>query len=117
MTCASCVSRVEKQLSAIEGVLDVQVNLATERATVEFIASLAGYEEFNSALQKMGYKLHPAEIPSEDQQEDSLHLQETLRLRRDFIISAVFTSVIMFLSMQQGVSFLRRRNLLFRESG
>ena len=106
MTCASCVSRVEKQLSAIEGVLDVQVNLATERATVEFIPSLTGYEELNSGLQQMGYKLHPAEIPSEEQKEDSRHLQETLRLRRDFFISAVFTAGIMILSMQGGVAFL-----------
>jgi Cu+-exporting ATPase len=106
MTCASCVSRVEKQLSVIEGVLDVQVNLATERAALEFIPSITGYEEFNSALQKMGYKLHPAEILSDDQNEDSRHLHETLRLRRDFIISAVLTAGIMILSMQQGVSFL-----------
>ncbi|KGM51779.1 metal ABC transporter ATPase [Lysobacter concretionis Ko07 = DSM 16239] len=34
MTCASCAGRVEKALAAVPGVLEVTVNLATERATV-----------------------------------------------------------------------------------
>ncbi|WP_210201511.1 heavy metal translocating P-type ATPase [Bosea sp. CS1GBMeth4] len=34
MTCASCVGRVEKALRAVPGVVDAQVNLATERASV-----------------------------------------------------------------------------------
>jgi len=36
MTCASCVGRVEKALNGVEGVMEAQVNLATERATVTF---------------------------------------------------------------------------------
>ena len=30
MTCASCVSRVEKKLASLEGVREIEVNLATE---------------------------------------------------------------------------------------
>ena len=36
MTCASCVARVEKALKAVPGVVGASVNLATERATVQF---------------------------------------------------------------------------------
>ncbi len=36
MTCASCVARVEKALLAVPGVSRASVNLATERAAVEF---------------------------------------------------------------------------------
>ena len=36
MTCASCVARVEKALRAVPGVVGASVNLATERAAVEF---------------------------------------------------------------------------------
>ena len=39
MTCASCSGRVEKALNAVPGVHQATVNLATERATVEFDAS------------------------------------------------------------------------------
>ncbi len=36
MSCASCVGRVERALSGVEGVSEVSVNLATERAHVVF---------------------------------------------------------------------------------
>ena len=36
MTCASCVTRVEKAIRAVPGVAAANVNLATERATVAF---------------------------------------------------------------------------------
>ena len=36
MTCASCVGRVEKAIRSVEGVAAANVNLATERAHVEF---------------------------------------------------------------------------------
>ena len=39
MTCASCVSRVEKAIRAVPGVTEASVNLATERADVRFDAS------------------------------------------------------------------------------
>jgi Cu+-exporting ATPase len=38
MTCASCVRRVEKALQSVPGVESVDVNLATERATVRYLA-------------------------------------------------------------------------------
>ncbi|MGZ6372655.1 MAG: cation transporter, partial [Candidatus Limnocylindria bacterium] len=36
MTCASCVTRIERFLDRADGVADAAVNLATERATVHF---------------------------------------------------------------------------------
>src|SRR5690554_2367645 len=39
MSCASCVGRVERVLKAVPGVTDVTVNLATERASVQGVAS------------------------------------------------------------------------------
>ncbi|MEH7872297.1 heavy metal-associated domain-containing protein [Rhizobium laguerreae] len=32
LTCASCISRAERALKAVPGVVDASVNLATERA-------------------------------------------------------------------------------------
>ena len=34
MTCASCVGRVERAVEKVPGVLDVTVNLGTEKSTV-----------------------------------------------------------------------------------
>ena len=38
LTCASCVSRVEDELVGLYGVLDAQVNLATERVLIEHLS-------------------------------------------------------------------------------
>ena len=60
MTCASCVSRVEKALSKVEGVVSAQVNLATETAQVQFASGIAGVDALVSAVDRAGYVARPA---------------------------------------------------------
>ena len=55
MTCASCVSRVEKALRRPPGVLDVNVNLATERATVTYVPGQASRDDLVAAVRGAGY--------------------------------------------------------------
>ncbi len=54
MTCASCSSRVEKALSKVPGVVSAEVNLATERAEVQF-ESPATTKALIAAVQAAGY--------------------------------------------------------------
>ncbi len=54
MTCASCVSRVEKALAKVPGVSGVNVNLATEQATVQ-TASAVTLQAIKAAVEKAGY--------------------------------------------------------------
>jgi Cu+-exporting ATPase len=54
MTCASCVSRVEKGLAAVPGVSHVSVSLATERASVQAELGVSG-EVLATAVRKAGY--------------------------------------------------------------
>ena len=55
MTCASCVRRIEKALSKVAGVANATVNLATERATVNFDPAQADIASLAAAVQKAGY--------------------------------------------------------------
>ena len=55
MTCASCVSRVEKALRNPPGVLKADVNLATEKATVSYIPGQASYKDLVEAVRGAGY--------------------------------------------------------------
>ena len=55
MTCASCVARNERALRKLEGVDDVSVNLATERATVVFDPSRLSPRDLVDTVQKAGY--------------------------------------------------------------
>lgn len=56
MTCASCVRRVEKALSAIPGITEATVNLATEAATVEARPDVS-LDTLRIAVEKAGYKI------------------------------------------------------------
>ncbi|WP_194724750.1 heavy metal translocating P-type ATPase [Noviherbaspirillum malthae] len=62
MTCASCVSRVEKALKAVPGVRQASVNLATETATVR-AGREVNAENLSQAVAKAGYAV-PAESVS-----------------------------------------------------
>jgi Cu+-exporting ATPase len=46
MTCASCVARVEEALSSVPGVISASVNLASEKATVEYLEGTRLYNPF-----------------------------------------------------------------------
>lgn len=55
MTCASCVARVEKQLSKVPGVVSASVNLTTERATVNYTPGAVTPQALAEAVQSIGY--------------------------------------------------------------
>src|SRR6266540_5845551 len=55
MTCASCVRRIERSLSKVEGVHSATVNLATELAIVHFDPTLAGVSKLKAAVERAGY--------------------------------------------------------------
>lgn len=56
MTCASCVGRVEKALKAVPGVLNVSVNLATEKAQLAIIPGVTP-RQLADAVQQAGYEV------------------------------------------------------------
>ncbi|MAF95013.1 MAG: copper-translocating P-type ATPase [Rhodospirillaceae bacterium] len=57
MTCASCVSRVEKSLDNVAGVTRASVNLATEKAEVEFDPKAVGAADLVAAIEGTGYSV------------------------------------------------------------
>ncbi|WP_395056253.1 heavy metal translocating P-type ATPase [Polaromonas sp.] len=67
MTCASCVSRVEKALKKVPGVQDATVNLATESARVLYAPSTQMDAQLRRAVRNAGYEPRAAEAaPPED---------------------------------------------------
>ena len=62
MTCAACVSHVERALRGAPGVASASVNLATESATVDAALEVS-FDELRAAVEAAGYGLHE---PSDD---------------------------------------------------
>jgi Cu+-exporting ATPase len=55
MTCASCVTRIEKALGKVPGVREASVNLATGKARVAFDPAVATVDQLRAAVEKAGY--------------------------------------------------------------
>jgi Cu+-exporting ATPase len=108
MTCASCVSRVEKKLRSLEGVTDAQVNLANERATVEYLESHLGMKDFQNALEQIGYHVPQTEIEnlSNRDLEQERHRQETRLLTLKLAVSGFAALLIMAGGMRDMLGFL-----------
>ena len=57
--CASCVGRAERALAAVTGVDSATVNLATERAAIDFDPTVAGVPQLVRAIAEAGYAATP----------------------------------------------------------
>jgi P-type Cu+ transporter len=86
MTCASCVGRVQKALTRVDGVIDASVNLATETATVTLDPERATVEALTSAVEKAGYSGTPR-AAVRDQPEPTPSGGDDLDARRDVEIA------------------------------
>ncbi|EGM71945.1 heavy metal translocating P-type ATPase [Shewanella sp. HN-41] len=101
MTCASCVGRVEKALTKIPGVLEANVNLATERARVRHLAGVVSAAELEAAVEQAGYKAHrlSAEGPNESEQDTDRRDSEAQALQRSMLIATILTLPVFALEM------------------
>ena len=77
MTCSACVMHVEHALREVPGVTDAAVNLATERARVNYVPGLAGITEFREALEDSGYRLDGVEGDARDSAAELERLSRT----------------------------------------
>ncbi len=62
MMCAACVAHNEEALSALPGVIKAVVNLATEKASVEYDPDKVTLEDMRKAVSDVGYEVVPDNI-------------------------------------------------------
>ena len=108
MTCASCVSRVEKALSDMPGVISANVNLASEKATVEYTEQVR-IADLRRVVKEAGYELGQEAEALEDI--TTAAQRELQVIRNRFIFSAVIALGIMALGW--GPSFMGKPYLLW----
>ncbi|HXX57654.1 MAG TPA: heavy metal translocating P-type ATPase [Thermodesulfovibrionales bacterium] len=111
MTCAACSAAVERALNGLSGVLQATVNLAAEKATVEYIPTIVGFSDFARVVHDAGYS---AEQITEDYGDREMvrREREFHGIRKRFIISAVLTALIVIGSMTH-IPFLSDWKVLF----
>lgn len=95
MSCASCVRRVEKALSSVEGVKTANVNMATNRAHVEMLRGLTTIVQLQNAVEKAGYSAAPVNR----EKNDNHRANETDKLARSLIIALILTIPVFVIEM------------------
>ncbi|NPV65593.1 MAG: copper-translocating P-type ATPase [Anaerolineae bacterium] len=99
MTCANCALTVGRALRKVEGVLEADVNFASERALVKVAAGVSR-EALVAAVEKAGYGVVLA--AEEDTLEDAEQAAREAEIRhqeRRLLVGAIFTLPLFVLSM------------------
>jgi len=111
MTCASCVTRIEKIINKFEGVKNVNVNLATERVSFEVEDNNFNLIPVATAVEEYGYKLILEHFNKTNQNKhDDIEAKEEKdnyfeQVKKDFRLSLIFTIPVFIISMLLNFSF------------
>ncbi|MGC9399682.1 MAG: heavy metal translocating P-type ATPase [Anaerolineae bacterium] len=95
MTCASCVAHVQKALSRVPGVVDANVNLATEQATVTYVPGTTGLDAFRKAVGEAGYEVLEVEAEAQRASPSEEAERKVAEARFRMRVAWIFTAVIM----------------------
>lgn len=99
MTCASCVSRVEKALKAVPGVADASVNPATEKATIRLVSGAVDVGALEAAVRDAGYAVRKAAVTEAAKETEDHRTAEVRRLKILVIFSALLTLPLFLVEM------------------
>ncbi|NOK63036.1 MAG: Cation transport ATPase [Chloroflexi bacterium AL-W] len=104
MTCATCSKRVEKALKKAPGVLNAQVNLSTEHATVTYTPTTTGWSELKATVERAGYGV--IETPDEamhdaEDIEAAARERELADKRRKLLVGVLLSVPVFVISMSR----------------
>ncbi len=91
MSCAACSGRVERALDKLPGIATAVVNLALERATVEYYPGVITITEIKSRIEKLGFGAHDLSDNAEIDKEKQAREAEVKKQRFRLLIAAVFS--------------------------
>ncbi|MBI2880149.1 MAG: heavy metal translocating P-type ATPase, partial [Candidatus Tectomicrobia bacterium] len=99
MSCASCVNKIQKALSSQPGVIEAEVNFATETATVRFLPGAVEPRGLHRVVEDLGYKVvlpDEAKGGEEVDHQREAHLRLMRTLRRKIAFGAALSVPVFF---------------------
>ncbi len=101
MSCASCAKAVEKEIKKLDGINNINVNIATEKASISYDQSKIKISKIKETIEKLGYKVledSKSEVYKVD--EDKIRKEkETKTLLKKLIISLIFSIPLFYIAM------------------
>ncbi|HEY3251945.1 MAG TPA: heavy metal translocating P-type ATPase [Ignavibacteria bacterium] len=106
MDCPSCALRIEKNLSKINGIDDIKVNLGAETAVITYENSKLDMESIKKAFEKIGYKAIEQDFDEDEEKADQQRKLTLWKFKQKIIVSIALSVIIVFLGMKEHVEFL-----------
>ena len=108
MTCASCSSAVERVTRKMDGVKESQVNLATNRMTIEYDEEKVSPEAIIAKVERAGFEAE-LEVPEEikkEKEEEKIESEHTYHeMKKRLIFSICFAVPLLYISMGHMLPF------------
>lgn len=101
MTCASCSKAVERVVKKLDGVESVSVNIATEKASINYDSSKVRLSQIKKAITKAGYEpLDDEARKNVAEDEDKIRKEKEMKsLFQKFIVAIVFAIPLFYIAM------------------
>jgi P-type Cu+ transporter len=99
LKCASCVNHAEKTFKSVAGVVEANVNLATNTGTVRFVAGTTDAEMLAKAVAAAGYPAHEIKPDAFSPSVTQRRGKESQDLARALILASVLTAPVFTLEM------------------
>ena len=107
MTCANCAATIERTLKRLDGVVAANVNLANERAHVEYLPGVTGLAAIQGAIRDAGYDVVVAgEGESVEDVERAAREAEIRDQTRKFWVGAALALPLFLVSMARDFGLL-----------
>ena len=91
MTCAACSGRVERSLNKLPGIASAVVNLAVEKAAVEYYPSIISVSDIKAKIESIGFGAHELSDSAAVDQEKKARTAEVSRQRLRLFVAAGFS--------------------------
>ncbi|EGT5160263.1 copper-translocating P-type ATPase [Clostridioides difficile] len=100
MTCAACAKAVERVVKKLDGVESISVNIATDKANIDYDPSKVKLSQIKAAIEKAGYKPIEEVKNKVDVDEDKLRKEREMKsLFVKFIVAIVFAVPLFYIAM------------------
>ena len=107
MTCANCANTIERTLKRLDGVVQANVNLASERASVEYLPGVVSLAAIQQAIRDVGYDVVvPGEGEAAEDVERAAREAEIADQTRKFWVGVAFALPLFLLSMGRDFGLL-----------
>ena len=101
MTCASCAKAIERAVNKLDGIDSINVNVATEKATISYDSSKLKLTQIRNTIEKAGFKvLEKSEGKNSSVDEDKIRKEKEMKtLFTKFLVAVGFSIPLFYIAM------------------